>query len=108
MSRWKNNKITILSARLYKNNRCILKLSVLFHFYSFPFNSFILEKAKAFPLFPKCLFVVYYVRYDPFKLIPFALNILCQLQLTAGTNKIMLGISASEIIITGDIIIKES
>ena len=35
---------------------------------------------------------------DPFKLVPFAFNILCKFQPTAGTTRIMFGISASEIL----------
>ena len=48
------------------------------------------------------------ILYDPFKLVPLTFNIFCKFQLTTGTNKIMFRISASEILIAGDIVIKKS
>ena len=45
---------------------------------------------------------------ESFKLIPFALNVLRKLQLTAGANKIVLGICASEILGARNIVIQKS
>lgn len=45
---------------------------------------------------------------NPFKLVPLAVDIFRKLQLTAGTDKIVFGIGATEILISRDIVIKES
>ena len=69
--------------------------------------------------FHKCLFVIFVIfslcfgvldnigNY-PFQLFPFAFNILCELQLATGTDEIVLGVDASEIIVSRDIVIKKS
>lgn len=45
---------------------------------------------------------------DPFKLVPFAFDIFRQFQLTAGANKIMFGVGATEISVSRDIVIEKS